>query len=69
MFPSLSLPVDIQKLDTETRGTVVMGIFNFNLVHWITDAPEAPLKLLERIILELRADSVDGPLIDTQVIE
>lgn len=61
--------VDIQKLDTETRGTVVMGIFNFNLVHWITDAPEAPLKLLERIILELRADSVDGPLIDTQVIE
>ena len=61
--------VDIQKLDTETRGTVVMGIFNFNLVHWITDTPEAPLKLLEHIILEIRADRTDGPLIYTETIE
>lgn len=60
---------DIQKLDTETRGTVVTAIFNFNLVHWIVDTPEAPLRLLEKIILEVRTDSIDGPLLYSETIE
>ena len=62
-------PVDVAKLDTETRGTIVTATYNFNLIHWITDAPETPLNLLEKIILEVRAETVDGPLIHTEIIE
>ena len=60
---------EVSKLDTETRGTIVTATFNFNLIHWITDAPETPLHLLEKIILEVRDGSVDGPLITTEIIE
>lgn len=62
-------PADVSKLDTETRGTIVTATYNFNLVHWITDAPETPLHILEKIILELREDTVDGKLIDLYIIE
>ena len=60
---------DVSKLDTETRGTIATATYNFNLIHWITDAPEAPLNLLRKVILEVRAGSVDGPLIATHITE
>lgn len=60
---------DVQKLDTETRGTIVTTNINFNLIHWITDAPEAPLKLLEKVILEVRDTDVDGTLLMTEITE
>ena len=60
---------DVSKLDTESRGTIATATYNFNLIHWITDAPEAPLNLLKKVILEVRDKDVDGPLIATHITE
>ena len=60
---------DVAKLDTESRGTIATATYNFNLIHWITDAPEAPLNLLKKVILEVRDKDVDGPLIATHITE
>lgn len=54
---------DVAKLETEDRGTIATATYSFDLIHWVTDAPEAPLNLLEKIILEIRDGDVKGPLI------
>ena len=48
--------VDLTKLDTESRGSLVTSAFQFDLVYWIEEAPNTSLHILKRIILELDVD-------------
>ena len=48
--------VDLTKLDTEQRGSLVSSAFQFDLVYWIEEAPDTSLHILKRIILELKID-------------
>lgn len=45
--------VDLSKLDTEHRGSIVTSAFTFDLVYFTFLTPSASLKLLQRIILEI----------------
>lgn len=46
--------VDLTKLDTETRGQLVSEAYSFDLVYFAVETPETYLKLLKRIIVEVR---------------
>lgn len=48
--------VDLTKLDTEQRGSLVSSAFQFDLVYWIEEAPDTALHIFKRLILELKVD-------------
>ena len=48
--------VDLTKLDTEQRGSLVSEAYQFDLVYWIVETPGTQLHLLKRIILQLDID-------------
>ena len=45
--------VDLTKLDTEQRGSLVSEAYQFDLVYWIVETPGTQLHLLKRVILQL----------------
>ena len=45
--------VDLTKLDTEQRGALVSEAYQFDLVYWVVESPEAQLHEVKRIILDL----------------
>ena len=45
--------VDLDKLDTEHKGSLCSQAYQFDLVYWIAQTPGVCLKLLEKIILEV----------------
>ena len=45
--------VDLDKLDTEHKGSLVTQAYQFDLVYWVAETPGVSLKLLEKIILEV----------------
>jgi hypothetical protein len=45
--------VDLDKLDTEHKGSLCTQAYQFDLVYWIVQTPGTSLKLLEKIILEV----------------
>lgn len=46
--------VNLNKLDTETRGSIVMNAWAFNLVYYVTTYPNnKPLPILERVIMKI----------------
>lgn len=46
--------VDLDKLDTEHKGTIVSSAFQFDLIYWVVVDPNVILKPLEKIILEIQ---------------
>lgn len=46
--------VDLTKLDTENRGQLVSEAYSFDLVYFVVETPAVSLKLLKRVILEIR---------------
>lgn len=44
--------VDLEALDTESRGSLVTSAYNFGLVYWVTKYPEQ-VKVLEKITLDI----------------
>ena len=46
--------VDLTKLDTENKGQLVSEAYSFNLVYFVVETPFSSLRLLKRIILEIR---------------
>ena len=48
--------VDLTKLDTEQRGSIVSEAYQFDLVYWIVETPGVELHLLKRIILQIDID-------------
>ena len=48
--------VDLTKLDTEARGSLVSEAYQFDLVYWVVDAPNTALHVLKRVILQLDID-------------
>ena len=48
--------VDLTKLDTEQRGSLVSEAYQFDLVYWIVETPGTQLRLLKRVILQLDVD-------------
>ena len=45
--------VDLDKLDTEHKGSLCSQAYQFDLVYWVVQTPGTSLKLLEKIILEV----------------
>lgn len=45
--------VDLDKLDTEHKGSIVTSGFQFDLVYWVTETPGVTLRVLKKIILEI----------------
>ena len=45
--------VDLDKYDTEHRGSLVSQAYQFDLIYWVVQTPGTTLKLLEKIILEV----------------
>ena len=45
--------VDLDKLDTEHKGSLCSQAYQFDLVYWVVQTPGASLNLLEKIILEV----------------
>ena len=48
--------VDLDKLDTEHKGSLCSQAYQFDLVYWIAQTPGVSLKLLEKIILEIEVN-------------
>lgn len=60
--------VDLTKLDTENRGQLVSEAYSFNLVYFVVENPNVSLKLLKRIIVEVR-EKYSGYLFNKFVIQ
>ena len=60
--------VDLTKLDTENRGQLVSEAYSFNLVYFVVENPNISLKLLKRIIVEVR-DKYSGYLYNKFVVQ
>lgn len=45
--------VDLDKLDTTNRGSIVSQAYQFDLVYWVIDAPDTSLHIVKKIILEI----------------
>ena len=52
--------VDLDKLDTERRGSLVYQGYQFDLIYWVAQTPGVSLKLLEKIILEVQYGNLQG---------
>ena len=52
--------VDLTKLDTEQRGSLVTQAYTFDLVYFVVVTPGVQLKLLKKIILEIEAPSCNN---------
>lgn len=48
--------VDLIKLDTAERGSLVSETYSFDLIYWVVEAPNASLRLLKKIIYEVEVD-------------
>lgn len=57
--------VDLTKLDTDSRGTLVTSAFSFGLVYWVTRYPEQ-CHVLDRIITDIAVKG-QGTLITLDV--
>ena len=51
--------VNLEKLDTESKGSLCMLAFSFELVYWNIWTPDKSYGLLERIILEVHEAKAD----------
>ena len=45
--------VDLDKLDTEHKGSLCSQAYQFDLIYWVVQTPGVSLKLLKKIILEI----------------
>jgi len=45
--------IDLDKLDTEHKGSLCSQAYQFDLIYWVVQTPAASLKLLKKIILEI----------------
>ena len=45
--------VDLTKLDTEQRGSLVSEAYQFDLVYWVVETPDTYLNEFKRVILDL----------------
>ena len=52
--------VDLTKLDTEHKGSLVTSAFEFDLVYWVVQTPGTSLKLLKKIIIEVDYQGTPG---------
>lgn len=59
--------VDLNKLDTEHKGSLVTSAFEFDLVYCVVVTPPTSLKILKKIIIEVDYGD-DGTIDDTWVI-
>ena len=44
--------VDLTKLDTEQKGSLVSEAYQFDLVYWVVEDPEVELNVIKKIILD-----------------
>lgn len=53
--------VDLDKLDTEHKGSLISQGYQFDLVYWIVESPETNLRILKKIILEMETPEGSKP--------
>ena len=58
--------IDLTKLDTEQRGSLVSEAYQFDLVYWVVETPDTYLNEFKRVILDLY---VENEFIDEIVME
>lgn len=51
--------VNLNKLDTASRGSLVMSGFSFNLIHYVVILPNSRYGLLEKVILDIKVVGTD----------
>lgn len=49
--------VNLDKLDTEHKGSLVSQAYQFDLIYWVVQTPGVSLRLLKKIILELEVQN------------
>lgn len=54
--------VNLNKLDTASRGSLVMSGFSFNLVSYVVTLPDNRYNLLQKVILEIKIAGQNEPL-------
>ena len=53
--------VDLDKLDTEHKGSIVSQGYQFDLVYWVVQTPGTQVRLLKKIILEMETPKGSKP--------
>ena len=46
--------IDLEKYDTTNVGQLVASAFQFDLIYWVSQTPGVTLKILKKIILEVK---------------
>ena len=54
--------VNLNKLDTASRGSLVMSGFSFNLINYVVIIPDNRYNLLEKVILEIKIAKHNEPI-------
>lgn len=54
--------VNLNKLDTASRGSLVMSGFSFNLINYVVIIPDNRYNLLEKVILEIKVAKHNEPI-------
>lgn len=49
--------VNLDKLDTEHKGSLVSQAYQFDLIYWVVQTPGVSLRLLKKVILELEVQN------------
>lgn len=60
--------VNLEKLDTESKGALAMTAFSFELIYWDVIALNSDYNLLERVIVEVR-EAPSGQLMFLDICE
>ena len=51
--------IDLNKYDTQQRGSLVAETYQFDLIYWVVESPEVSLHLVKRIILDVEVKDTD----------
>ena len=51
--------IDLNKYDTQQRGSLVAETYQFDLIYWVVESPEVSLHLVKRIILDIEVKDTD----------
>ena len=51
--------IDLNKYDTQQRGSLVAETYQFDLIYWVVENPDVALHLVRRIILDIEVKDTD----------
>lgn len=51
--------IDLNKYDTQQRGSLVAETYQFDLIYWVVENPNTSLHIIKRIILDIEVKDTD----------